>query len=244
MAFANGGSIVTSGLVLALDAADRNSYPGSGTVWSDMSGNANTGTLTNGPTFSSANGGSIMFDGTNDNISVANSNTYLSGSNFTVSTWVNIPTISTTFTRYSILNKNVYNTSGISITIGTGGSVANQIQVSTIRMSVSGNIAATPQFSLSPTVPFDTWTQYTHVLSYDNISTYLSLYINGSFRQTLTVGSGSFVSNTTSLSIGVPGAGNGSYFSGSIANYQIYNRTLSASEILQNYNAVKSRFNL
>ena len=66
MAFGNGPRIVTNGLVLSLDAADRNSYPGSGTTWRDMSGNGNNGTLTNGPTFSSANGGSIVFDGTND----------------------------------------------------------------------------------------------------------------------------------------------------------------------------------
>ena len=66
MALHHSPRIVTSGLVLALDAADRNSYPGSGTTWTDLSGNANNGTLTNGPTFNSANGGSIVFDGTND----------------------------------------------------------------------------------------------------------------------------------------------------------------------------------
>jgi hypothetical protein len=57
-----------SGLVLALDAGNTKSYPGSGTAWTDLTGNGNTGTLTNGPTYSSANGGSIAFDGTNDYI--------------------------------------------------------------------------------------------------------------------------------------------------------------------------------
>ena len=66
MALGHGPTVVTNGLVLALDAADRNSYPGSGTAWTDISGRGNTGTLTNGPTYSSANGGSIVFDGTND----------------------------------------------------------------------------------------------------------------------------------------------------------------------------------
>ena len=55
--------IVTNGLVLFLDANNTNSYPGSGTSWYDLSGNGNTGTLTNGPTFSSVNGGTIVFDG-------------------------------------------------------------------------------------------------------------------------------------------------------------------------------------
>ena len=62
------GHIITDGLVIALDAANTKSYPGSGTTWSDLSGNSNNGTLTNGPTFNSGNGGSIVFDGTNDYI--------------------------------------------------------------------------------------------------------------------------------------------------------------------------------
>jgi hypothetical protein len=66
MTIGYGPRIVTDGLVLALDAADRNSYPGSGTTWTDLTGRGNTGTLTNGPTYSSANGGSIVFDGTDD----------------------------------------------------------------------------------------------------------------------------------------------------------------------------------
>ena len=66
MAFNFSPKIVTNGLVLALDAANTKSYPGSGTVWSDLTPNGNNGALTNGPTFNSANGGSIVFDGTND----------------------------------------------------------------------------------------------------------------------------------------------------------------------------------
>jgi hypothetical protein len=71
MALAHSPSIVTSGLVLCLDAANPKSYPGSGTTWTDLSGNGNNGTLVNGPTYSSVNGGSIVFDGSNDYISTA-----------------------------------------------------------------------------------------------------------------------------------------------------------------------------
>ncbi len=60
------GKIVTDGLVLALDAADRNSYPGSGTTWTDLSINKSNSTLTNSPIFNSSNGGSIVFDGVDD----------------------------------------------------------------------------------------------------------------------------------------------------------------------------------
>ena len=59
-----GPKITTNGLVLCVDAADKNSYPGSGTAWNDIGGQGYTGTLTNGPTFNSSNNGSIVFDGT------------------------------------------------------------------------------------------------------------------------------------------------------------------------------------
>ena len=77
------GKIVTAGLVLALDAADRNSYVSGSTVWNDVSGNGNNGTLTNGPTFNSGSGGSIVFDGVNDYVNTplnidANPNTICS----------------------------------------------------------------------------------------------------------------------------------------------------------------------
>ncbi len=62
-------SIVTDGLVLCLDAANSRSYPGTGATWTDLKG-GNNGTLENGPTFDAANGGSIVFDGTDDIVNV------------------------------------------------------------------------------------------------------------------------------------------------------------------------------
>ena len=79
--------IVTDGLVLALDAANRKSYNSGSTTWYDLSGNNNNGTLYNGPTFNSANSGSIVFDGVDDY-----STSFISspGSNFTISFWFNV----------------------------------------------------------------------------------------------------------------------------------------------------------
>ena len=79
--------IVTSGLVLALDAAERLSYPRTGTTWRDLSGNNNTGTLTNGPTFSAGNMGNIVFDGTNDYVNCGNNSSINLTSYITLSTW-------------------------------------------------------------------------------------------------------------------------------------------------------------
>ena len=93
MGFYRGPKIVTNGLVLYLDAANKKSYPGTGTTWTDLSGLGNNGTLTNGPTFNSANGGSIVFDGVDDYVSVAN-NSSLNASTQTVSVWYYAQTIS------------------------------------------------------------------------------------------------------------------------------------------------------
>ena len=77
---------ITDGLVLCLDAANTKSYPGSGTTWTDLSGNGNTGTLTNGPTYNSANGGSLVFDGVDDFITSSFATT--SGQAVTYAGWL------------------------------------------------------------------------------------------------------------------------------------------------------------
>ncbi len=105
------GKIVTNGLVLALNAADKNSYPGSGTAWRDVSGNNNSGTLTNTPTFNSGNGGSIVFNGTNQYIEVTPPISSLSNvSQFSYSSFVNFNTKSTGNAFFSYGSTSVFNT--------------------------------------------------------------------------------------------------------------------------------------
>ena len=92
MAFGNGPRIITNGLVLALDAADRNSYVSGSTTWTDLSGNGRNATLTNGPTFNSENGGCIVFDGVDDY--ALSSLSVNSITNVTIQCWVNISSTS------------------------------------------------------------------------------------------------------------------------------------------------------
>src|SRR6056300_758964 len=97
MAFAHSPKIVTDGLVLALDAGNPKSYPGSGTVWRGKSGNGNNGTLTNGPTFSSDNGGAIVFDGADDTVSIPHDSTIDFATNsFSLHTWVRTDQVGST----------------------------------------------------------------------------------------------------------------------------------------------------
>ena len=93
MGVAYNSRIVTDGLALCLDAANSKSYPGSGSTWTDLSGNGNNATLTNGPTYSSANGGSIVFDGVNDYVAPTGLTNALWQGNWTVSFWVNFDII-------------------------------------------------------------------------------------------------------------------------------------------------------
>ena len=78
MGLSHSPTIVTDGLVLCLDAADKRSYPGTGTTWTDRSGNNHHGPLTNGPAFTSDNGGILTFDGTDDYMQMTTSPTFKS----------------------------------------------------------------------------------------------------------------------------------------------------------------------
>ncbi len=90
-----GPKIVDEGLVLCLDAANKLSYPGTGTTWTDLAG-SNNGTLTNGPTFDDEKGGSIVFDGSNDYANLGNASSLFPGPNITASLfcWIKPSTVS------------------------------------------------------------------------------------------------------------------------------------------------------
>jgi hypothetical protein len=225
MAFANGGSIVTSGLVLALDAGDRNSYPGSGTTWRDLSGVSSNGTLTNGPTFNSANGGSIVFDGVDDYVTCGNPLTFTDS--FTISYFFR-----TTTTGIKLI-MGMYNGSGADWWIGLNASN---------KLNFSFGSPTKVDIATSTTVNDGVWRQGTCV--YNKSLNSVFVYLNG----TLENSSASVPTTVTQaggvLALGTFGSSLGFYLSGNIANTQIYNRAFTATEVLQNYNAQKSRFNL
>jgi hypothetical protein len=219
MAFANGPKIVTDGLVLALDAADRTSYPGSGTAWNDLAG-SNNGTLTNGPTFNSGNGGSIVFDGTNDYVDCGNNSSLNAPDEITLSAWIN----------------GTYNAPGEYAVIDKGGITGYHFGIYQQR------IIFQPQSSYKQSntlLSNNVW--YNIVAVYNKINVYF--YLNGipDGVQALTGGLNAptepvWISRYTNI--------NPLPFNGKIAIAQIYNKALTASEVLQNYNATKGRFGL
>ncbi len=230
-----GPQIVRSGLVLCLDAANQRSYLGSGTVWSDLSGNGNTGTLTNGPTFNSENGGSIVFDGVNDYVGLGTPSSLNLTSALTISAFVNISSFVTN-TWYTIYEK------------GYGGPIEqtyfrinNYTNPRTLQVGTYNDSGADRLASVSiDTLSTNTW--YNFCGLYDGAA--WRLYIDGVFQTSTTTG-GPYVQNNP-VSVGAAWIVN-SYsriFNGRIANCLVYNRGLTAAEVLQNYNATKSRFGL
>ncbi len=247
MAFGNGPRIVTNGLVLSLDAADRNSYAGSGTSWSDLSGNGNNGTLTNGPTFNSGNGGAIVFDGVNDYIVVPTNNVFnfCNSTNdlpFSTSVWCYINSLSKTFYLY---NKGD-NGDG---TLESYASFVNTSRNYAVTLYDTGGANQSTLYTTS-IVPIATWVNLTSTYSGIGGRLGIKLYINGLLQPTLTAGQGVYTRmrvQSTNLFLG--SFGNTGFYraiesNGRYSNFQFYNKELTSLEVLQNFNATRTRFNL
>jgi hypothetical protein len=225
MSFYNGPIIVTNGLVLSLDAADKNSYTGAGTNWRDISGNGRNGTLTNGPTFDGNNGGSIVFDGSND---FADVSATIALTNGTFLCWVWRNGTQNSFTGV-LFNRNPAN-----LGTATGLNIASDGEVrwhwNDGPLPTTGLI--TPNFSWS-------------MIAISKATTSVTTYLGSERGINSSVYSGTMGNITlTHISVGRDGSSLGRYFTGRVAVAMIYNRELSASEISQNYNATKSRFGL
>jgi len=216
-------SIVTSGLTLNLDAGFTPSYPRTGTTWTDISGSGNTGTLFNGPVYDGNSGGCIVFDGSDDFVAATSAS--LSGSAFTLEAWVKPSVI-------QALSSNIF------LSIGSNAIPSN---VASLGFSSDTSV----QFvmyddKLSGTIPSVTG-NWNYVVSTLTTSKTLSIYYNGSFVTSKTMGG--LYSGNTNVTVGAYNVGTKvAHFNGCIANVQIYNRVLSATEVLQNYYAGLQRF--
>jgi hypothetical protein len=217
-----GVNIVTDGLVLYLDAANSISYVSGSTTWNDLSRSGNNGTLTNGPTFNSNNGGSIVFDGVDDY--VIGSGLNLSGSAFTISTWIK-PNQSNTKIFFSVGNST-----------STRGSIHIRITNST---SILFGMYSD---DLSFPVP-DLLNNWSHITVSLNTDFTQSSFRNGVFVNSRSAGGYFIGSSIWAAGVRLFG-GLGEFFSGNIPHTLVYNRALTPTEILQNYNATKGRYGL
>ena len=214
-------SVVITGLQLYLDAGNASSYPGSGTAWTDLSGNNRDGTLTNGPTYSGTNGGSIVFDGTNDFVQCTGSLTVTAA----------------TFVAWIKRNGNQGQYDGIlfsrgAVTTGMNFQVSNQLGY---HWNDAGN---TYNWQSGLTIPDATWCMIAVSVTSTAATAYLC-QTGGTTTATNTVNHASSLLNDIKLAVDDAAA---RYFNGNIAIAQLYNIALSAGEISQNFEADRARF--
>ena len=214
-----------SSLVLYLDAANNRSYPKSGTTWNDISRGANTATLVNGPTFSSANNGNIVFDGVDDFCSTTLIKTFTS---MTIQVW--------------------FYKNGASVSVYSG-LVANRSPSNTNVTGLLINGAGSECLGYNWNDAVNTYSWNSGLVLRDNAWNFLSLTVT----PTLATGflNGASATNAVShLSTNIADLAIGTDYiterlvCGSIGLVSIYDKALSATEVLQNYNATKTRYGL
>ena len=220
---AGGGGIVTNNLVLHLDAGNSSSYSGSGTTWTDLSGQSNNGTLVGGTGYSSDDGGVLVFDGTDDYV-VTGSDMFNANADFTVSIWLFMDDNSVQ--RAFIAD--VDNSQSLFLRYNNG------IQVVNSNTAVLGSFSSSSLFT-------NTWYNITLTRS----SNTYTLYVNGNSVSSLYGISQNFTHSPTTIGANNNNSPPPAYknaFDGKIAQVFAYNTALSDSDVQQNFDATKSRY--
>jgi hypothetical protein len=224
--------IVIDGLVLCLDAGNTKSYPGTGTTWTDLSGNGNNGTLTNGPTFSSSNGGGIVFDGVDDWVST-NFNPNLDNNRlYSYEIWFKDDNAGGFLSNTALISNYGPNAT-------TPYSLLHTNDDGTLRFSERNSAAASQTITSSFSVVDNSWKQIIAVAS----SSQLLLYINAVSAGTPTTRPGNVITSGQNFVIG--GNHLGRYQSCNISLVRIYlDKTLTSQEIQQNFQATRGRYGI
>jgi len=222
--------IVTSGMALCLDAANAKSYSGSGATWTDLSGYGNNGTLVNGPTFDSANGGSLVFNGSTQYADFTASNLTTTA---TIEMWAKL---GAGFSGKMIMGWNNYDIwcNGGAIGYNTANSDVYGIPGATVTtLGCAGN-----------------WKHYVFEFRSDVSYTNNEIYVN-SVLQSLSQQSGSETIANRNFNSGLGrvaywrSAGGGAYLMPmNCSIFKVFNRALTAAEILQNFNATRGRYQI
>jgi hypothetical protein len=211
-----GPRIVQNGLILDVDAAVPRSYSGTGLTANGLIGGIG-GTLVNGVGFGTTNNGFFTFDGTNDYINFGNSST-LQQTSGTISAWAKTSAPGGSY-RGIIAKQGAY---GLFYTDS---------------VLVAYDWAADAPRSTGVNIADNTWKNV--VLTYQSgVSNGTRIYINGVSVLTTTITIGSQIANL----FGGAEANAGQYAACQISLFNMYNRALSAQEVLQNYNTTKGRF--
>jgi hypothetical protein len=225
------GGIVTNGLVLNLDAAKVDSYPGTGTTWRDLSGNNNNGTLTNGPTFSGiGKQASIVFDGVDDGVNIPHNSNIDVRNQITMECFFKL----NSFTPGGpIVDRTTLIVKAYSyyLTVNTSGKIDTYFY----------GINSGTYYSSNSSVSLNQWTQA--VVTFDGNT--INWYINGTLDKSQSQSGTITPQRDGDLGIGREVFENyGRGMNGRISKATVYRKALSATEITQNFNALRGRYGI
>lgn len=242
MGLAHSPSIIIDGLVFYLDAANTKSYSGSGTSIINLSTSGLGATLVAGISFTSSNSGSLTLNGTSQYINVPNSSGYgISTESFTMNLFVKATNKSSTNFLSFLSNRQL--TTPFNGILITQDFTANRSAY--LRYQLNSGLGSS-QFN-SGTLPFvsNAYNMITMVVNRSNNT--LSSYLNGSLDASYNITGITSIGSTHNIEIGRDDAflpNSNAWMGGNFGLFQIYNRALSSTEILQNYNATRKRFGL
>ena len=218
-------NIVTDNLIVYLDASNLSSYSGSGSVWTDLTGNANNGTLINGPSYS---GGGIVLDGSSQYITIPYNQV-----NFNTSTLIYVAKLDASPNSRNTIFSQYYGGNGAQMEWGSGGS---------LRSNYRQNAASTPENDAPNGTGISTNTIYHIAVTY-NTGGVIRHYKNGVLLGSNTNSSQTNVNGGDLINVGRNSSA-GLYFKGLVYKVMIYNRVLHSAEIINNYYSVKTRFGI
>jgi hypothetical protein len=230
--------IVTDGLIFNLDAGFTPSYSRSGTTWYNLNGSIN-GSLTNGPTFNSDYGGNVIFDGANDYITTTfkTQDHFTNGQSFTISSFFKL--------RTSTYAKGFMGTQNYQSVPNSGGFGVVFFPTNKMGIFLTKSNGDGTQTTYQGICPIDyllnQWWNYTITFSDGTLTAYSNAVVGN------TDYSSSYTWSTSAINMLISAStqgGWGSYIPMDLGTFSIYNRALSAAEVLQNYNAQKGRFGL
>jgi hypothetical protein len=234
VAFSHSPNITTTGLVLAIDAGNVKSYPGTGTTWTDLSTNARALTLTNGPVFSYVGGGSIAFDGTND---VATFTSVGVTNNLTVIAWIRTTSTDSTATS---------SVPALPVVGDTQGSIWYSFGVhgGKVRYYNAKKNGVWSFYDSTASVNDGNWHHI--AVTHSKSGEIVSIYVDGAFDSSYSndsAGSTNYWASYMNANRIGTSYGSADFFQGSIAQVLIYDALLTAADIKNHYSATRERFN-
>ena len=234
MGLGHGPRVITDGLVLALDAGDTNSYSGSGTTWTDLSGNQRDGTLINGTFYENTNGGYLIFDGANDEVIINDTTLARIGTgNHTIIAWINNDIV----TEEDFIGTGTSNGDVLLMIYNQAGGGAGGFRGHAWSSTGSANTIDSPR-----AIGTGNWNMLVQRVTWGGN---IDLFENGVLTASQVLSGSAPTSTKTQFVIGCRSTGgSSSHFDGKIASVQVYNRALSNSEIQQNFNALRGRYGI